>query len=201
MLKKKKGLLVILLAALVVGNTMTVSAAAPSQTERVMYLTNNQTGETCEVLAKETTTVKQTGNRYTVTKVAELYIPEDSSAIVPYTSITDAGATTRIHLNVDYTQSGKRYRLNGVSGRFEQLDTAFTISGRHVMYTCQSNIVDGHVWNKYPTSNSFSYSRCDHWVDTGANIEWWIGAYAECTISRGGSSWTLKATEDVIRNV
>lgn len=197
----KKSLVILLLVTLILGNTITVEAANISCTEKVMYLTNDQTGKSHEVLVKETISEKQIGNHHSITKISEVYIPEEFSGIVPYTSITDGGLTTRIYLNVDYTQSGKKYRLNGVSGRFEQLDTAFTISGRHVMYTCQSNFFNGGTWDKYPSSNTFSYSGCDHWMEIGADIAWWIGAYAECTISRGNSSWTLKAVEDVIKNM
>lgn len=177
------------------------SMGMESVKEDVCLVINNETGETYEapVIEKETM-VNEAGDQLIITKVAEIFIPEDGeSGIQPAGVVTDGGVTTRITFNMAYTKSGDLYRLDGVSGKYELLDSNFTISNRKVMYTSQENYSSNSVWTKYPTSNTFSYPGSSRWIDSKNSIQYWIGGYAECTISRGSSSWNLRCPETVIQ--
>lgn len=204
MLKKKKVVSIILAMILTMGNTATVSAAPSTyadHVEKAVYLMDSQTGEVCEALVKEDIMVEQVGNQYTLSKTTEFYLPnEDSSEISPQASVTDGGVTTRINFQVKYIQSGTHYRLTGVSGSYEQLDSSFTISNRHVKYICQTSYKLGTMEEKDISSNTFSFPGCSHWIETEYGGQWWLGGYAMCKISRGSSSWELKAVEDIITN-
>lgn len=198
----KRIIVLVLCTILVFVNPMNVSAADIKESTMEIHLTDNQTGKTYEIpVSEEKSVTKQNGNTYIVTKVAEFQLPISNSTISPCTEVEDAGKTVRIKFNVKYTNSGNRYQLNGVTGWYKILDPAFSISNRLVMYTNQYNFSQGHVWEKHPSSNSFSYSATNDWIDTTEHIEYWIGGYAQCTISRGGYSWDLRATEDIIKNV
>ncbi len=200
MLKLRRSTALGLAIVLIFGSSMTVSASQESNTEETMYLIDSKTGEICEGLVKEETVISQIDNEYTVSKTVDIYIPNETSEISPCVIVTDGSVTARIELSVKYTQMGKKYKLTGVNGKFQLLDSTFTLSNRLVKFTCQSDVGKGHIWTVNPTSNSFSYSGCDHWIDTGNDMEWWLGAYASCTVSRGASSWELRATEDITKN-
>ena len=200
MLKWKRCTALFWAMVLIFGSTITVSASPQISTKETLYLIDSQTGEICKGLVKEEIVTNQLNNEYTVSKTVDIYIPNDTSNISPAVEVTDGSVTARIQFSVGYTQMGKKYKLTGVTGKYQLLDSTFTLSDRLVKFTCQSNFGEGHVWTKTPTSNSFSYSGYDHWIDTGNDIAWWLGGYALCTISRGPNSWELRATEDIIKN-
>ncbi len=162
-------------------------------------LVNRASGQIIEVPVEYTSqTVEQEGNQVTVSSTAEFVLPiDEESGIQPRTSVTDGGVTTRITLNLSYTHTGTRYRLDQVSGKYEQLDKAFTISNRKVAFISQED------YNGEPTiynvsSNTFSYPGQKVWIETNGRWSYWIHGTAKCTISRGGSSWDLLCQETVI---
>lgn len=189
------------LAMVWLNNSVQVNAANNMSMENTFLVTNNETGETYEVpVIEKETMIKETDNQIIVTKVAEIFIPEkDETGIQPANVVTDGGVTTRITFNMAYTKSGDLYRLDGVSGKYELLDSNFTISNRKVMYISQEDYSSNSTWTKYPTSNTFSYPGSSRWIDSKNSIQYWIGGYAECTISRGSSSWNLRCPETVIQ--
>lgn len=201
MSKKKRFLSLVMVMVMVFSSTITVSAAPQTHTENAIYYINNQTGEKCEAIVKEEVVIKQTNNEYVISKTADIYIPDDPSGIATCSTITDNGHAASISIDIQYTKNGKKYRLTGVKGYFKLLDSSFALTERLVAYTCQSDEIKGDTWKKYPGLGNFSYSGCDHWMDTGSEISYWLGGYAVATLSRGGQSWELIAKEDVIKNV
>lgn len=204
---KRKIFAVVMLLILVFGNCMSVSAAVvpktPDLAEGVttVTLTNLETGESYEVdmeNAEVVTTVCKDGS-VTERVVVDVDIPEETqNGIAPCASVTDGGATTRITLNINYSQSGKLYRITSVTGNFERLDTAFTISNRHIRYAnYQDNQSSGHIKDYRITGNSFSYPGFSNWVDSTA-IQYIVGGYAECDITRSSSSWNLRCRHIII---
>lgn len=197
---KKKIFAVVLMLLLVFGNCMSVSAAGVPDTQEpvegvtTVTLTNLETGESYEVDmqdAKVVTTVCEDGSVFEQV-VVEVDIPgETQSEIAPRASVTDGGSTTRITLNINYTKSGNLYRITGVTGQFERLDTAFTISNRHVRYAnYHDNQSSGGIKDYKPTGNTFSYPGFSNWVDS-TSIQYIVGGYAECDITRSSSTWNL----------
>ena len=163
------------------------------------YLIDRNNGAVIEVPVEEISrSVEQDGNEFTVTSIVEFVLPvEEEFGIQPYKEVTDGGVTTRIRFDMNYTQSGYLYKLNSVSGAYEQIDNAFTISNRLVKFTTQQNFTsDIKTYNVQ--SNTFSYPGQGIWVDTKNSAQYQIAGYAKCTISRGSSSWELYCRDTVI---
>ena len=159
-------------------------------------ITNLEAGESFVLdsnMIKSNTTISDTGD---IEKeiVAEISIPQAAAR----NSVTDAGVTVKITLNLDYITSGTQYKLKTVSGSFEVLDNAFSISNRHVKIGNFDNSCLDNIYDKYPGS-TFSYTFNDRWVDSS----YWptiVGAYAECTMSRSTSSWSVRCTNIPVQN-
>lgn len=196
---KKSIYSIILSITLLLGSCMNVFASSEEdkvQNETpttIITLTNLETGEVYSIEQENidiVTTLNEDGS-VCEQLVADVAVPvEQEDGIAPYASVTDGGVTTRINFTINYIQSGNLYRITGVTGSFERLDTAFTISNRFVRYANYHDNESGYIKDYTPTGNSFSYPGFSNWVDT-TRIQYIVGGYAKCNISRGGSSWEL----------
>lgn len=159
-------------------------------------ITNLNTGETFILdssIMKSTTAISNNGD---IEKkiVANISIPQSSTR----NSVTDAGVTVKITLDLDYITSGTQYKLKTVKGSFKVLDNAFSISDRHVKIGNFDNSCRDNIFDKYP-GVTFSYTLNDRWIDSS----YWpaiVGAYAECTMSRSSNSWSVRCTNIPVQN-
>lgn len=178
-----------------------IAAEIPSANEEIKVV-NLETGDILDVDGYSVE-IKEQGNNSvikTVTADISLKTPKTRS------SVTDTGVTVRITCTTSATQSGNNWRITRFDARYELLDPAFSISNRHIKVAnygteqVQQNTVNNYIYDYYPTANTFSKSYSNMpWIGSiGAPA--YIGGYAECQISRGGSSWSLQCRDFVIEN-
>lgn len=189
---------------LLLGNSVNTYAAEQGHMEsnaaKTVYLIDCTDGKTIEVpVTRINRTMEQEGAQVKVSSTVEITIPvEQELGIQPRAVVTDGGVTTRIRLDMIYTQSGTRYRLDRVEGAFEQLDKAFTISDRIVKYIAEEDHSGEPKTYSVQSNTSFSFPGHGTWIETNGTVQYWIYGYAKCKISRGGSSWELRCDNTII---
>ena len=101
------------------------------------------------------------------------------------TSVTDAGCTTRVTLNLDYTNSGNLYKITKISGSFTRLDYGFTISNKMVRVANLDNGESGSdvIKTFYPSGSTFKYSGFESFVNYN-KPPMIVGGYAKCDVKR-----------------
>ena len=161
---------------------------------------NEQTNEVISITDYEVEEIVKDNGDIDKTIIADVCLEQPKSR----NSVTDSGVTVRITFNVSVAQSGTKYRMTGFKVTYTPLDRAFTISNRHVktvdygpnQYVNPSN----YIYDYYPTSNSYSKSYSNQvWVDSSVTPGF-VGGYAECTISRGASKWSLVCRDMIVYN-
>lgn len=207
-MKKKNRKGIVLLMTLVMLFTNFNVYAESDMTEQVsdnytITLVNDQTGKifeiTPDVISNETEKNARTGE----TKqqlVVEMPIPGENitnGAISPRMSVMDGSCTVKITLNVNYTQSGTKYKMTSATGSFKRIDPGFAITNKKVLTI---NMQDFNSAPKEYTVNgtNFSYGKYSNWVDAKCAV-CHIEAHARCKISRGSSSFTLSCNNVVLR--
>lgn len=93
--------------------------------------------------------------------------------------------------------------MDRVTGGWSLLDGSLTVSNKYVAYATtgtgtSSNYV-GQSNTRYPSGWSFDYyTGFSQYVFTNGIWAPNVGATTHCTISRGGSSWTLSMTNNKV---
>lgn len=177
--------------------------------EYSMILTNLDTGEMVELsqddLNIQISTEKDANGNIKKSITADVAVPSTSSndansnLISPYAVVTDGGVTTRLTFNLNYTQSGSLYKITSANGKFELLDSAFTISGRMVRLANYQYNETQYIRTYYP-GNTFSYPGYSNWVNInyGPAV---VAGYAKCNITRSSSTWELRLNQYIATNV
>lgn len=159
---------------------------------------SNKSGENWEIKDQNVSITEKNGE-IIKTITTEIKLNDNKAR----SSITDSGATVRITFVVSAQNSGKNYRMTGFKATYTVLDKAFSISSRHIK-VCNYGGSDALNSSKYiydykPTTNTYNKSFSNlKWVNS--NKPGLVGGYAECNISRGGSSWNLKCYDWVVYN-
>jgi hypothetical protein len=111
----------------------------------------------------------------------------------------DGAYGIRAYSTVYYTRSTNgnlyTYTLNSVSGGWDNIDSQYSLSGRHVRYGVSGNRAGGGVVleheDKYPTGNTFSYTATSA-MSYPVESRVIMGLNSYITIKRGTSStWEL----------
>lgn len=173
-------------------------AAESEPNNSQITITNLNTGETEAVSDVDIKT--EYGENGEITKTIEAEIQLDTPKT--RSSVTDAGKCVRITFVVNAENSGSLYRMTGFNAKYELLDPAFTISSRYIQVTNKDFYgemnPDAYIYKYYPTGNSYSKTFSNlNWVDSNLS-PCMVGGYAQCNISRGGSSWLLRCTDWVV---
>ena len=178
-----------------------LAVETPLKNEEIKVV-NLETGDILDVSDYSVEVTEQEDDTIVKTVTADISLskPETRS------SVTDAGVTVRITCITSATNSGSNKRITKFDAKYELLDPEFTISSRHVKVgnygaqQVQQGTVSNYIYDYYPTTNTFSKSYSNMpWVGSvGAPA--FVGGYAECQISRGGSSWSLQCRDFVIEN-
>lgn len=195
------------LAVIMIFSLLPVSALAaetdmPTAACEPIIITNLSTGEVCKAEAYSIETSSFDPKNIEKTVVADINLNSHDAR----SSVTDAGVTVRITCTTSATKSGDTYRMTKFTAKYELLDAAFTISNRKVKTAnygakeLQHNVVDNYIWDYTPVSNFFtqSYSNLP-WVNS-VGAPGFVGGFAECTISRASSSWSLQCRDMVVEN-
>lgn len=159
---------------------------------------SNKSGENWEIKEQNVSIIEENGE-ITKTITTEIKLNDNKAR----SSITDAGATVRITFVVSAQNSGKDYRMTGFKATYTVLDKAFSISSRHIrVYNFGgSDILNSkkYTYNYNPTKNTYNKSFSNlKWVNSSE--PGLVGGYAECNISRGGSSWNLQCFDWIVYN-
>lgn len=183
--------------ASIIMTAMPINANAETETRELnnIVIINNDTGETYTIdsdSADSHVVVNEDGS-IDKTIIADITIPQPKTR----NSVTDAGQTVRVTVDVSYQSSGSMYKMTSVTGSFTVLDSSFSISNRMVKIGNYDNSDWSRVYTYYP-GGSFAY-YFNYWVDS-AYVPCIVGAYVQCTMSRGGSSWSVRCNNFPVYN-
>jgi hypothetical protein len=159
------------------------------------YILNNKTKEKFELPVVET--IDETGNMLTyVVLVPTSYLSESHSRL-------DASYSVRLTITQYFNQktigSYQYVDLQKSSAKWEKLDSQVTITNAKIRSGVYGYTEAGRILNKSetktigtPTSNTW-YSQIPSWKGTYVRVTGldYQATYAENTIVRGGSSWSL----------
>ncbi len=195
-------LAVIMIFALLPVSALAAETNMPTGTCEPIIITDLSTGEVYEAETYRVETSGLGSDNIAKTVVADINLNSRDAR----SSVTDSGVTVRITCTTSATRSGNTYRMTKFTAKYELLDAAFSISNRKVKTAnygapeLQQNVVSNYIWNYIPTSNFFSegYSNLP-WVNS-VGAPGFVGGFAECTISRAGSSWSLQCRDFVVEN-
>lgn len=188
---------------------------------KTLELRNNTTGEIDEVYLKEgtktiTTTVvdkSNSVNKNVMTVEGTFYIPEENDPAIATLGDTESGskkdptASVRATLTLEYLsriddRGDYWYLLENVSGDWELLDNAMTLSNKNVAYGCSSSIppVSQYDMDTSISGDSFDIAtNFDTYVCEVAD-DATIGATMQVDIKRTSNTWTFPFSEYLVRN-
>lgn len=137
------------------------SPAIDRTAQATITIINNETGETEIIRApvKVGSTSSTRSENGSIDEGCEVFIPIDSG-ISLYDeeggTKTTGGVTATIHANYDLSSNNEQIRVNKIYGNWKPSSNIYTLSDR------EAGVNSGFGWgqslNKYPTSNSFSYT-------------------------------------------
>ena len=160
--------------ASIIMTAMPINANAETETRELnnIVIINNDTGETYTIDSDsaDSHVVVNEDGSIDKTIIADITIPQPKTR----NSVTDAGQTVRV-----------------------TVDVSFSISNRMVKIGNYDNSDWSRVYTYYP-GGSFAY-YFNYWVDS-AYVPCIVGAYAQCTMSRGGSSWSVRCNNFPVYN-
>lgn len=155
---------------------------------------NNETGEQKVVKAEVTPSVMTRSVDGSIDAGCDIYIPIDSG-ISLYTdeggSKSSGGVTAKLNVNYNLSANNEQIKVNRLYGSWVPDSNNYTLSDR--VAAVHSGVISGKKLEKYPTSNSFSYTTGWGYNDRALSTDAGPRAWSEATIHVIG----MTATHDI----
>lgn len=191
----KKIISLVLVSAILIFSSLPV-LAAPNEFNNTTdshfsnisaVITDDITGETIIISPQKISNHISINDGNSITEEATATFTLPTPGIIPFysdTSITETDVEATVKIN--YDRSGRKIRVNGVSGSWVPSLSLINISNREVHYGDGAPF--SHSAHKYPTSNYFSYTTGWGWVN------WYPASQDAMTGARAFTSATVSVT-------